>query len=69
MPDSQETQQPQPMTEAQRRTLIKVAAINEAMTEILKEQRTELVRRVAAKLRSIGFTITEAEVGLPDVKE
>lgn len=43
--------------------VMKAAAIQQAMMEVLKEQRTEIVRRARLKLKTLGINISEQDVG------
>ena len=43
--------------------VLKATAVQQAVAEVLNEQRQEVIRRAAAKLRALGVTVTENEIG------
>lgn len=42
--------------------VLKATAVQQAVAEVLNEQRQEVIRRAAAKLRALGVTVTESEI-------
>ena len=47
---------------AQEIGLLKLKAINEAMSEVLKENKGEVIRKAAMKLQALGIKVTENEL-------
>lgn len=55
---------PPQLTPELRLKVLKATAVNQAMFEVVQEQRGEIVRRARAKLLALGIEVAENEVEL-----
>ena len=51
------------INDTMKRNLVKAQAIKQATTEIIAENRDEILRRAKAKLVSLGMKVEDAEIG------
>lgn len=57
------TEQQDQINDTMKRNLIKAQAIKQATTEVIAENRDEIIRRAKAKLVSLGMKVEDNEIG------
>ena len=50
---------------AEKVRILKSTAVNQAMVEVIQENRAEIIRRASVKLKSLGIEVSEDELGQP----
>lgn len=54
------------LTSEQRVEAARINAVNQAIAELMHNNRTAIVRRAAELLRKSGYTVTEVDMGLDE---